>query len=337
MTKTLKRTATLGAVAWVVLMSAGPALTQAVCAGVSQTFASTLPAGSTTDPAQPFSWVAPAGVTSVVVRARGAEGGLSATQDGGLGAEVLATYSVTPGERLCIVAGVKGAPAPPNRGAGGGGGSFVFSSGSSPCVLSNATLASLRVAAAGGGGAYEWNAGLPGRATGLGVGISGAVTATGAAGGGLNGSGGSADVAGGGGGGGGLFTNGIDGVHGRGGRALTQGAEGGDINPGGAGLGGFGGGGAGGGGGGYNGGGGTGGGSGTWPGGGGGSYTSAAPTSATDGVRSGNGEVTLCYMAAPPAAVPTLTEWAMIGLTGLLALCGLAVVERRRRFPASAV
>lgn len=68
--------------------------------------------------------------------------------------------------------------------------------------------------------------------------------------------------------------------------------------------------------------------------GGGGSFSSVTPVSAQDGIQSGNGEVSFCYTVAPPAPVPTLTEWAMIGLTGLLALCGLTVVERRRRIGA---
>lgn len=67
------------------------------------------------------------------------------------------------------------------------------------------------------------------------------------------------------------------------------------------------------------------------PGGAGGSFTRELPTSAQDGVQTGNGEVSLCYTPPP---IPTLTEWAMIGLTGLLALCGVAVMERRRRFVA---
>ena len=332
MTRGLKRTAALGAVAWVVLMPAGPALTQAICGGTSQTVSPSVPAGSRTDGAQPFDWTAPAGVTSVVVRARGAQGGASTTSAGGRGAEILATYPVTPGERLCIVVGVAGQETSDFSG-GGGGGSFVFSSGSAPCLMSNASVANLLVAAAGGGGAYYHNGGLPGRAAGVGIGADGAVSGSGEAGGGTDGRGGISDGSMGG-GGGGLLTDGGMSFYGHPGQALINGGAGGGPNIGSTGDGGFGGGGFGGGGGGYNGGAGAGGGSGTWPGGGGGSFTSVFPTNAQDGVRPGNGEVTLCY-TAPPAPVPTLTEWAMIGLTGLLALCGLAVVERRRRFPAS--
>lgn len=324
MVKRLKRAAALGAAA---CLMATPALTQTVCAGVSQTFTPSVAGGARTDPAQPYSWVAPAGVTSVTIRAAGARGG-DDTHDGfpgGKGAEVIAAYPVTPGERLCIVAGVAGK----NFGAsvsGGGGGSFVFSSGVASCVLANASAANLLVASGGGGSTASSTSGLPGRATGLGAGAAGAIAGSGYAGGpagGTGGTGGGADV---GGGGGGLITSGSDGSL-TGGQALTLGAAGGS-GPGGL-AGGFGGGGAGGGGGGYNGGGGGGSLSGR-PGGGGGSFSSVMPISAADGVHSGNGEVSLCYTPAP-APVPTLSEWAMIGLTGLLALFGLAMMDRRRR------
>ncbi len=332
MTKELKRAAALGAATWVMLVPAGPALTQAVCAGMSQTFAPSVAGGAGTDPAQPYSWVAPAGVTSVTIRAAGAQGG-NDTHDGflgGKGAEVTAAYPLTPGERLCIVAGVAGRDSGASLSSGGGG-SFVFSSGVATCVLANASTANLLVASGGGGSTASGASGLPGRATGLGSGAAGALAGSAYAGGppgGTGGTGGGADI---GGGGGGLITSGADGSL-TGGQALTLGAAGGS----GAGAlqGGFGGGGAGGGGGGYNG----GGGGGSLPGtsgGGGGSFSSVIPISAVDGVQSGNGEVSLCYTPAP-APVPTLSEWAMIGLTGLLALFGLAMMERRggRQHPA---
>ncbi|WP_428152216.1 IPTL-CTERM sorting domain-containing protein [Brevundimonas sp.] len=331
LTRRQKRAAALGAAVWVMVMPAGPALTQSICGGTSQTFSPSASAGSRTDGTQPFHWTAPAGVTSVVVRARGAEGGASTLSAGGRGAEILATYPVTPGERLCIVVGVAGQETFDFSG-GGGGASFVFSSGALPCLLSNASVANLRVAAAGGGGAYYFNGGLPGRAAGVGIGAAGAVSGSGAAGGGTDGRGGGSDGSMGG-GGGGLLTDGGMSFYGYPGQALIHGGGGGGPNIGSTGDGGFGGGGFGGGGGGYNGGAGAGGGSSTWPGGGGGSFSSVVPTSAQDGQQAGNGEVSLCFSAAP-APVPTLSEWAMIGLMGLLAMFGLVLMDRRRRFPA---
>lgn len=41
---------------------------------------------------------------------------------------------------------------------------------------------------------------------------------------------------------------------------------------------------------------------------------------------------TITGVPVPVAAVPTMTEWAMIGLTGLLAAAGAVMVSRRRRF-----
>ncbi|WP_428152215.1 IPTL-CTERM sorting domain-containing protein [Brevundimonas sp.] len=326
MTKSLKRAAALGAAAWVMLIPATPALTKAVCTGVSQTFTPSVSRGERTDPAQPYSWVAPAGVTSVTIRAAGAAGGEGDGVFPGLGARVEATYPVTPGERLCIVVGVEGEQ---DSGAAtsGGGGSFVFSSGVAPCLFGDASAANLLVAAGGGGSTAFFTNGLPGRATGLGAGTAGALAGSAYAGGPAGGVGGNGGGGAFGGGGGGLLTGGGTGSSGDNGQALIAGGAGG-LERGSSGSGGFGGGGAGGGGGGYNGGGGGGNAS-ARPGGGGGSFSSVLPTSATDGVQSGSGEVSLCYTPGP-APVPTLTEWAMIGLAGLLALFGLALMERRR-------
>lgn len=326
----LKRAAALGAVGWVVLSPAGPALTQVACAGGLQTFTPGSAPGLQTDSSQPYAWIVPNGVTSVMIRAAGAQGG-GGNNGGGKGAAVEASYPVTPGERLCILVGVAGQTIG-GWSSSGGGGSFVFSANSSPCLLSNAAVANLLVVAGGGGSPSINVDGLPGRATGLGAGAAGALAGSSVPGGPLGGTGGNGGAAGnGGGGGGGLLTNGANGGIADGGQALVAGAAGGQER-GFTGNGGFGGGGAGGGGGGYN------GGAGNsvipaMPGGGGGSFSSVVPISALDGVRSGNGEVTLCATASP-AAVPTLGEWAMIGLMGLLALCGVAVMERRRRFVA---
>ncbi len=52
---------------------------------------------------QPFMFTVPAGVTRIVIDSVGAAGGGS-----GPGAEVAATFTVTPGQVLCVVVGAEG-------------------------------------------------------------------------------------------------------------------------------------------------------------------------------------------------------------------------------------
>ena len=97
----------------------------------------------------------PSGVTSLTIEAFGAQGGNhspgqpynSATCgcNGGNGADILGTVTVTPGQVLNVIVGGQGVDQPSgnsaNGGAGGGGGTFVYSAG--PNLL---------IAAGGGGG-----------------------------------------------------------------------------------------------------------------------------------------------------------------------------------------
>jgi hypothetical protein len=270
-----------------------PALAQQACLGTQVTFQPSVGNGSTTDGAQPFSFSVPAGVTRLAIDATGAQGGFGSGTVGAQGAEVAATFTVVPGQLLCIVAGVRGQDA--GLVGGGGGGSFVWT-GSGSCTYAQASLSSLLLAAAGGGGSAGGSPGTPGRATGLGAGAAGArpgdAALSGGGAGGSAGGGGSANV---GGGGGGLLTNGSDGSVCGGGKALVNGAAGNVSCAGGTGgSGGFGGGGAVGGGGGYNGGGGSNGGAGA---GGGGSFSAVTPTFAQDGAGSAAGAVRFCYGA----------------------------------------
>jgi hypothetical protein len=226
------------------------------------------------------SFTVPGGVTQVAIDAKGAQGGTAGNGNlGGSGAEIQASFPVTPNETLQVVvggAGVSGA---------GGGASFVFRS---------ATTAGLLIAAAGGGGGNGATFGISASATttasdGIGGPCTGGVAGTGGNGGGA----GSGNFGGGpclhSAGGGGLLTNGGDGNSGNtGGKALANGAAGGTS---GGGFGG-GGGGAGAGGGGYNGGGGGDGGNG---GGGGGSFSASTPIST--GANNGDGTVTITYLA----------------------------------------
>lgn len=222
----------------------------------------------------------PDGVCQLTVDAYGAQGGGPA---GGLGGQVTATITVTPGETLNIYVGQQG----PDPGKGGtpggwnGGGSSTGDGGGgggASDVRQGGTALANRVVVAGGGG----GTGIPGDAAG-GAG-GGATGATGATAGGGAGGGGGTQAAGGAGGAG--ASGGTAGTVGAAGTGGTGGADGGKYGGGGGGGGYFGGGGAGGGG--------AGGGSSSGGGGGGGSSFPATGTHA-QGVRTGDGQVILTW------------------------------------------
>src|SRR6202034_4540811 len=96
-------------------------------------------------------WTVPAGVTSITIAAAGAQGG-SAYEGGGSGAELTATFTVTPLETLDVLVGGLGQNGVIySVGAGGGGGSFVYTS---------PDQAGLLIAAGGGGGSGLNNPGF---------------------------------------------------------------------------------------------------------------------------------------------------------------------------------
>lgn len=230
-------------------------------------------------------WTVPAGVTSVTIEARGAQGGYNtnSTTQSGLGATMIGTFAVTPGAQLKILVGEQPST---NAGNGGGGGTFVTDMSDVPLII------------AGGGGGSSQGADSPDK--------NGQIGSTGGTGAGGGGTGGSAGNGGGIGGagfqsgaGGGLLTNGADGwTSATGGFAFINGGAGAPTNA--PARGGFGGGGSGssyvvgGGGGGYSGGG-SGGNSTAGVGGGGGSYNAGTSQTNTGGVNSGNGLVTITY------------------------------------------
>lgn len=257
----------------------------------------------------------PAGVFQLTVDARGAQGGTSGSNSGGLGARMVGVVNVTPGQVIQVLVGEQGAS---GTQGGGGGGSFVVAPGNTPLVV-----------AGGGGGAY-YSSYTSGSAN-----MAGSVNTSGNSGyhgmngtveglGGSNGNGGASGntYTGDGSGGGGFYTNGGDGSPGQGGRAFVNGGAGG-LGAGSGGRGGFGGGGGAdwsnwtgaGGGGGY-----SGGGAGTYygVGGGGGSFVSGTTTTATAGFQSGNGQVTLSWVvmsncsgtpSTPTIAINNLTQF----------------------------
>lgn len=258
------------------------------CSTTSQTFSYT---GSI------VTWTVPAGVTSIHIQAKGAQGGYntSSTTQPGLGADMQGDFTVTPGQTLKILVGQQ----PSNgSGNGGGGGTFVTDNSNAPLIV------------AGGGGGSSQGADSPDK-----HGQTGTSGGTGAGGGGVGGSGGNGGSIGASGfqsgAGGGLLTNGADGwTSGTGGSAFVNGGAGGPTNS--PANGGFGGGGSGssyvvgGGGGGYSGGG-SGGNSTAGVGGGGGSYNAGTNQTNVGGSNTGDGIVIISYTSN---AVVTTTQTA---------------------------
>ncbi len=234
-------------------------------------------------------WTVPAGVTSIRIEARGAEGGYntSSTHSPGLGAIMIGDFNVTPGSTLNILVGEQ--PATTN-GNGGGGGSFVTDASNNPLVV------------AGGGGGSSQTTDSPDKHGNITT--TGGTGAAGGGAGGTAGNGGSVGASGfQSGAGGGLLTNGADGWTGNtGGLAFLNGGSGGTAN--GNARGGFGGGGSGsshvvgGGGGGYSGGG-SGGNSSAGVGGGGASFNGGTNQNNTGGANSGHGEVIISWSTIP--------------------------------------
>ncbi len=253
-------------------------------------------------------YTVPAGVNSIQIESTGAKGGKGTnalTGAGGNGAEMIGTFSVTPGQVLNVLVGQQGGGS--SYVGGGGGGSFVWDAGTS----------TLLIAAGGGGGGGYTDAG--GTFT---LGIDASITESGThgnnftTGGGVSGNGGTTPTAiywasG----GAGWNTNGANGTtHGctfnsTGGQTPLNGGAGGVGGGDGLQYGGFGGGGGGnarcgavggGGGGGYSGGG-PGGeivGSQYNAGGGGGSYNGGTDQVNTPGVGTGNGIISITVLCS---------------------------------------
>jgi hypothetical protein len=231
-------------------------------------------------------WIIPAGVTSLSIETRGAEGGFNSSSGmiSGKGAVMIGDFSVTPGSSLKILVGEK-----PIYGNGGGGGSFVTDMSNTPLII-----------AGGGSGSHNVTvtASKDGNTTTSGGDGSGAGGTGGINGNGGNNNGTSSFLSG---AGGGLLTDGGDGwAINTGGRSFLNGGAGGVSSA----YGGFGGGGAGSGnvvggaGGGYSGGG-SGGNSNAGHGGGGGSFNSGTNQNNTTGINVGQGLVIIRYDGIP--------------------------------------
>lgn len=250
-------------------------------------------------------WTVPAGVTSIHIQAKGAQGGYN-TNSGimsGLGADMSGDFTVTPGQQLKILVGQQPSA---SSGNGGGGGTFVTDMSNTPLIV------------AGGGGGSASTTDSPDKHGQ--VGTSGGAGAAGGGAGGTAGSGGSIGASGfQSGAGGGLLTDGANGwTSGTAGIAFVNGGSGGTTNS--PANGGFGGGGSGssyvvgGGGGGYSGGG-SGGNSSAGVGGGGGSYNAGTNQVNTGGANSGNGVVIITYGGSSSSVTTTMTAGLASGST----------------------
>jgi hypothetical protein len=242
-------------------------------------------------------WTVPNSVSSVIVDARGGEGGGSSIDHpvlGGKGGRIQTTITVTPGEILTIYVGGKGGNPNSkkniagkggfNGGAAGGidpvdfNGPSAGGGGASDVRQGGVVLAQRVVVAGGGGGAESYKDGNGGTGGGL-------IGGTGGTSGSSTPGGGGTQSAGGAGGDSGGATG-----------SLGQGGTGGDGNRAG-----------GGGGGGYYGGGGGGGGFLGSGGGGGSSYSAGAGTIHTQGYQAGNGQVIINYVV-PFLGFPLLNK-----------------------------
>ncbi len=247
-------------------------------------------------------YTVPAGVTSISIEAKGAQGGSSTVATGGRGAIMKGNFAVTPGQVINILVGQQAPTIASGSfvGGGGGGGTFVVNqSNNQPLVV-----------AGGGGGAAGQCCGVVNNGVDAVVAINGTagINQSGGTGaGGVNGNGGGAATQGqNSGAGGGFLTDGANGAGATGGKAYLNGGAGG-LNAG-SNNGGFGGGGgshygAGGGGGGYSGGGATAGGGQWGGGGGGGSINNGTNQLNTPGANTGNGSVTITVLVTPAGAL----------------------------------
>ncbi len=94
----------------------------------------------------------PAGDSSVIVAATGAQGAAGYSSCGGFGAVVKATLSVTPGETLYVEVGGLGSNGEGSGGAGGGNGGGASDVRTLPVAQGLASIQSRLVVAGGGGG-----------------------------------------------------------------------------------------------------------------------------------------------------------------------------------------
>ncbi|HET7262930.1 MAG TPA: IPTL-CTERM sorting domain-containing protein, partial [Casimicrobiaceae bacterium] len=273
------------------------------------------------------SWTVPATGTYHVV-ATGAQGasGSEPSFVGGRGAQVSGDFALTAGQVLKLVVGQVGTNGG-NQNGGGGGGSFVVNSSNAPMLVAgggggtraeasqNGCDASVtQFAVTGSGGSPTSTCALETSDLGLGGIVSS--NSWGSAGAGFNGDGATDPNGGGTHSGGYSWANGM--LGGTTDTPCSTSAPGG-FGGGGAGNGCWG----GGGGGGYS------GGDGGWIAGGGGSFNSGTAPAAAVAATTGDGQIVISNSATVATAVPTLSQWGLIVLGGLLAFAALITLRRR--------
>ncbi|MHB8493633.1 MAG: IPTL-CTERM sorting domain-containing protein [Casimicrobiaceae bacterium] len=300
-------------------------------AGPTQTMCTTAYAGnpSVTVAGGIQSWTVPASGTYTITGtgAQGASG--DAGFVGGRGAQVSGQFNLTAGQVLKLVVGQQGVGQGSGENGGGGGGSFVVDSSNTPLLIAGGgggTRASVsqngcdasvtQFAVTGSGGSTTSTCTL--ETTDLGVGGVVSSSSWGSAGAGFGGDG-ATDPSGGGTHGGGFsWANGM--LGGTSDSTCSTSAPGG-FGGAGAGNGCWG----GGGGGGYS------GGDGGRVAGGGGSFNAGTSPLATAGLGVGDGSIVIQSVTLAVATpVPTLSQWGVILLAGLL-LLGAFVILRRRQ------
>lgn len=175
-----------------------------------------------------YSWVAPAGVTSVSVVAVGGGGNARSTGGGGGALGYKNSHSVTPGNSYTVVVGAAGSDSyfvntSTVKGGGGGAGTCVGTPGSGGTYTG---------CGGGAGGSGAGNGGGGGGAGGYSGSGGAGSTGTGSAGlGGGGGGGGGGPYAGGGGGGVGILGQGANGSGGAGGGSVGSGGSSGSSGP----------------------------------------------------------------------------------------------------------
>lgn len=232
------------------LNSYGPSPASAVSNSVTPTAAPGQQAYTT---AGTYSWVAPAGVTSVCVVCVGGGGGGAygnAVSGGGSGGNLryVNNISVTPGASYTVIVGVGGAKGTSTNGSPGGDSSFGASlvvakggTGGSDTVVSSPTTGNVGTGGnggnGGGGGSYDGGAGGAGGYSGNGGAGGNGVGDSGSSGSGGGGGGGGGGAGGAGGGGVGILgegASGSGGAEGTRGGGGSGGAGGGSGSQGGA-------------------------------------------------------------------------------------------------------
>lgn len=187
----LTGTSTGNTINWYTVASGGTALGSSISGanypvspGTSTTYyAETIPTITITTQTIDYTgtivnFTVPAGITTLTIDAKGAQGGTGKTYTGGLGARMKGDIIVTPGQILKILVGQMGYSTASYFAGGGGGGTFVTSAANDALVIAGG--------GSGGGGNTSPSNGNPGLITEAGGNATGATGGAGGLGGGAS-------------------------------------------------------------------------------------------------------------------------------------------------------